>query len=210
MPIGKPAKIDLGGADGAGIRVLIWAAKAPAAKSLDDALYPLLEEYGFDLVLRRKEFPGSWFISYKSSKRTADLQRDFEFFAGKDPRSSPGTHLPEKSPEKWKKLKEALENIKALLIVGGLVVGSIASFHEITEQVHKLFDPTPAPTLSAPVPQRKQLQKIPLPATLLRIDAEKNPKSFEKALNMSVETNLTSRGIFKKKAQSKIERRLDQ
>ena len=201
MPIGKLDKIDLGAANDAGTRIIIWAANQSEAKALDDALYPLLIEYGYDVLSSRREFPGGWFISYHSSKKTPGFEKDFSFFAGSDPRNpgQPGAQLPPENPEKWKGLKDALETVKSFLVVGTLLVGSIAALHEFNEAVHKQFQHTPAPTLSAPAPQIKQLQKISLPPTLIRIDAEKNTRLFETTLNTHVEVNLTSRGFLKRK-----------
>ena len=65
--------------------------------------------------------------------------------------------------------------------------------------MHKTFDNNSTPTLSNPAPQSdERLQKILLPATLVRIDAEKNPQESEKRLNSHVESNLTSPGFLKK------------
>lgn len=105
---------------------------------------------------------------------------------GSDPNNpkQPDAQLPSKHAEKWKKLKDALESTKAFLTVGTLLVGTVAALYEFTDQVHKKFDHTPTPTLSNPAAQTdKRLQKIPLPATLARIDAEKNPRDFERTLN---------------------------
>ncbi|MGA8731126.1 MAG: hypothetical protein WB608_20380, partial [Terracidiphilus sp.] len=187
------------------LQMLIWSANESQARTLDDALKPLLIAYGFDVHTGRSEFRGSYFIRYRYSKKTPELERDLERFFGSDPNNSsqPGAQLPTKETEKWKKLKEVLEDTKAFLAVGALLVGSVASLHEITDYVHKMFDHTPTPTLSNPAPRTdKQLQKIPLPATLVRINAEERPRHFEEMLNAQVESNLTSRGFLKKKRSS--------
>jgi hypothetical protein len=155
-----------------------------------------------DVHTGRSEFRGSWFIRYRSSKKTPELEKDFELFFGSDPKQ-PGAQLPSKHVEKWKKLKDALENTKAFLAVGTLLVGTVVALYEFTDKVHKTLDHTPAPTLSNPAPQSdKRLQKITLPATLVRIDAEKSPGQFERTLNSHVESNLTSRGFLKEKGSS--------
>ncbi len=149
-----------------------------------------------------RNFRGSFFIKYRLSKKTPELERDFELFFGSDPidPKQPGAQLPSKDVEKWKKLKDALEKTKALLTtVGTLLVGTVAALYEFTDHVHKTFDNNSTPTLSNPAPQSdERLQKILLPATLVCIDAEKNPREFEKRLNSHVESNLTSRGFLKK------------
>ena len=204
-PMMHTKKTDLGDADEVGLQITVWSANESQARSLDDALNPLLIDYGYDVLTGRSEFQGSFFIRYRSSMKTPELEKDFELFFGSDPKNPnlPGTQLPSENVEKWKKLKDVLENTKAYLIVGTLLVGNVAALYEFTEHVHKTIDHTPKPTLSNPAPQTdKRLQKIPLPATLVRIDAEQNPLQFERTLNSHVESDLTSRGFLKKKGSS--------
>ena len=201
MPVGKLQEIKLGGADEIGLKIMIVSAKEPQAKNLDDALYPLLVEYGYNMLVGRSEFQGTWFISYKSSKKTPKLERDFQIFLGSDPKNptQPGAKLPAEHREKWKKLKDFLESAKAFLMVGTLLVGSIGALLEFSGEIHKTFGHTPTPTLSSPAPQiDKQLQKIQLPPSLIRIDAEKNTGLFERSLNSEVDKHLEKHGFLKK------------
>ena len=107
MPVGKLDKIDLGFKHSFGLSILICAAEESEARKLDDALTELLIEYDYDVLSGRREFRGTFFINYKSSK-TPELQRDFEIFWGSDSRSQPGAQLPQEKPEKWKKLKDVV------------------------------------------------------------------------------------------------------
>jgi hypothetical protein len=209
IPTVQPQKINLGGVDDCGLQIIIWSASEPQARSLDDALNPLLIEYGYDVLSGRREFRGSFFIRYKSSKKTPELERDFELFFGRDPKNptQPGAQQPSDNPEKWKKLKEVLESTKAFLVVGTLLVGTLGALYEFSEQVHKTFGHTP--TLSRPSTQTdKRLQKIPIQPSLIRIDAQKNPRQFERLLNSEVEKYLVPRGLLKKK-QPQSESHLD-
>jgi hypothetical protein len=210
LPVAKPQKIKLGGSDDIGLKILIVSAKEPDAKMLDDAVNPLLAEYGYDVVVGRSEFRGTWFISYKSTKKTPDLEKDFELFFGSDPKNptQPGAQLPAEKPEKWKKLKDFLETGKAFIIVGTLLVGTLGALKEFSDEIHKTFDHTP--TLIAPAPQLdKRLQKIQLQPSLVRIDAEKNTRLFERSLNTEVDRHLQRNGFVQKKT-SKTERHLEQ
>lgn len=197
IPAGQFSDIDLGEPDSFGISILICAAKESEARKLDDALTELLLEYDYDVLSGRREFRGTFFISYKSSKKTPELQKDFEVFWGSDPRAQPGAQLPQENPEKWKKLKDALETVKAFFVVGTLLVGSVAAIYEFHEEVNKHIGHQP--TVSSPAPHQHRIVKVPLQKSLTQIDAEKNPRQFERMLNTQVENNLKSRGIFKQK-----------
>jgi hypothetical protein len=99
-------KIDSGGADDVDLQMIIWSVNASHARSLDDALHPLPIEYGYDVLTGRSEFSGSFFIRYRSSKKTPELERDFELFFGSDPSNpkQPGAQLPSK---KCREVEEA-------------------------------------------------------------------------------------------------------
>jgi hypothetical protein len=203
MSIGKSKSFDLNLPDEVGLQIMIVGAEESEAKKLDEALYLLLAEYGYDMLLGRSEFRGTWFIRYKSSSNTKGVEKDFELFLGSDPKNPtpPATRLPPEHREKWKKLKEFLETTKAYIIVGTMLVGTLGAIYEFNDAVHKQFGETH--TLSRPAPQsEKQLQKIPLPPLLIRIDAQKKTRQFEKVLNASVEKHLVSQGLLKKKSQT--------
>jgi hypothetical protein len=82
----------------------------------------------------------------------------------------------------------------------------VAALYEFTDQVHKTFDHTPTPTLSNPALQTdKRLQKIPLPATLIRWFASTQRRTRGSSRGRSIHTlksNLTSRGFLKKQGSS--------
>jgi hypothetical protein len=198
MAVGQLKGIDMSAPGDLGLQIMIWSAKEVQARPLDEALNALLIEYGYDVISDRSEFRGSWFIKYKSSKKAPELERDFEVFFGSDPQAQPGAQLPENDPEKWKRLKAVLENVKALLIVGTLAVGTVGAAHELTVELHRTFPNTPALSQPAPGTSHKLVQ-IPLKPSLVQIDAEKNTRLFERGLNDDVRMFLKSRGLATEK-----------
>jgi hypothetical protein len=172
------------------LNVLIWAQTKPEAEDVDQIMKKLLVEYGYDpeAPKARTEFEGTYFIRYRFSKRTPDLEQDLEVFVTNQKDKPPEKELPAKKRDLLEKLKKKLEVLNGVLIVGALLFANVAAAKEMYKSFVEAAGATPPPVVTAPAPPRqittvppRQITAVPLPPAMGPIleTADKDPKKFE-------------------------------
>lgn len=169
--------------------ILIWSETKAAAQEIDLVIKELLPEYGYDVSSpdARTEFQGSYFIRYTFTRKSPELEEDIQLELSDQP---PRKELSTEKRGLLSKLKQKLESLNGILIVGALLFANIAALNEMYEKALKAFHVPPPPTLTQELPPgtisvRKlghpQVTTIQLPPAVgpLMENAEKDPQKFE-------------------------------
>jgi hypothetical protein len=130
------------------LTVLISANTSRAAKEIDETVSELLAEYGYDVFAPevRIAFTGSpYYIKYRLHRRSEDLEEDLEIEFG-EREASPRKRIPASKRSLLRTLKDKLEKLKIILVVGGVLFASVAAGKELYENFLKAFHAAPPAT----------------------------------------------------------------